>query len=212
MPLFDFLKRKPDPTTVIPTMALNVDSKEQSDNERHVNAKIELTQPSESPDVPENIFIEYAKPKPKQSMEPNEANSEANDLKVLYRYLEQSREKKGYEDALINPDTSYMEEQIVYIGNELGLLLSKIKSYYSGYMRKIDFHIETRKRSGMIETVDELMTHRETILEEIQIVAAIEADSINGKGLSQNPVLSYKKGFRNGFAAITYNSVLGRRS
>jgi len=164
------------------------------------------------PEIPENVFIEYATAKPKDKMEPSETKQEVNDLQSLYRYLEQNLEKKGYEDALVNPDTSYMDEHVQYIGNELGLLIAKIKTYYSGYMRTIDFHIETRKRSGMIETVDELLSHKETVLEEIKIVAVIETDAGKGIGLSQNLILGYKKGFRNGFAAITYNSVLGRKN
>lgn len=165
-----------------------------------------------NPEIPENVFIEYAKPKPKPSMETNETKPEVSDLQTLYRYLEQNLEKKGYEDALVNPDTGYMEEQVLYINNELALLISKIKTYYTGYMRTIDFHIETRQRSGMIETVDELIAHKETVAGEMKIVSSIEEDSRQRTGLSQNPILSYKKGFRNGFAAITYNTVLSRKN
>lgn len=168
-------------------------------------------QSSQNSDIPEDVFIEYAKPKPKEAGTV-EGKSAANDLQVLYKYLEQNLEKKGYEDALVNPDTSYMEEHIQYITNELSLLISKVKTYYSGYIRIIDFHIETRKRSGMIETVDELLAHKQTVMEEIEIVSSIQEDSNNRVGLSQNLVLSYKKGFRNGFAAITYNTVLSRKT
>jgi len=101
---------------------------------------------------------------------------------------------------------------VLYINNELALLISKIKTYYTGYMRTIDFHIETRQRSGMIETVDELIAHKETVAGEMKIVSSIEDDSRQRTGLSQNPILSYKKGFRNGFAAITYNTVLSRKN
>lgn len=170
------------------------------------------SKPDSTPEIPENVFIEYAKPKPKENMESNDGAQQVNDLQTLYRYLEQNLEKKGYEDALINPDSSYMDEHIQYINNELSLLIAKIKTYYSGYMRTIDFHIETRKRNGMIETVDELLTHKDTVLEEIRIVSSIEEDSAMGKGLSQNLILGYKKGFRNGFAAITYNNVLSKKN
>ncbi len=161
-------------------------------------------------EIPEHIFIESANPKPSKVNEVISANP-VNDLHALYRHLEQNFEKKGYEDALINPDTSYMEENITVINNNLKLLISKINTYYSGYLRTIDFHIETRKRSGLLETVDELISHKQTVLEEINNVAIIETDSNNGVGLSQNLALSYRKGFRNGFAAITYNTVLGRK-
>jgi hypothetical protein len=166
----------------------------------------------DAPDIPESVFIEYAKQKQKPSVEQEEIKSEVNDLQTLYRYLEQNLEKRGYEDALMNPDSSVMEEQVRYINNELALLVSKVRSYYSGYLRTIDFHIDTRRRSGLIETVDELLSHRETVLEETRIVAAIEEDAKNNTGLSQNLIIGYKRGFRNGFAAITYSSVFSKKN
>lgn len=163
-------------------------------------------------EIPEHVFIEYEKPKPPARMEPTDEQTEVYDLTALYKFLEQSFEKKGYEDALMNPDTSSMEEQIVLLQNSLTLMLSKVKTYYSAYMRNIEFHIETRKRNGMIETVDELQTHRKNIEEEITIVQSIAEEARQGAGLGQTMILSYKRGFRNGFAAITYNNVLSRKN
>ncbi|MBL7872108.1 MAG: hypothetical protein JNM78_10880 [Cyclobacteriaceae bacterium] len=172
---------------------------------------VEEPQKTAAPEIPEHIFIEQEKPKPtKMSEQPSSPS--VNDLHTLYRYLEQNLEKKGYEDALINPDTSYMQENVAFIINELNLLISKIKTYYNSHLRTIDFHIDTRKRSGMLETVDELISHKATIEEEITIVTSIESDASQNKGLSQNLILGYKKGFRNGFAAITYSTVLGRKN
>jgi hypothetical protein len=165
---------------------------------------------SELPNIQEHIFIEHEKPTINQDMETIEQENEKNDLKALYRFLERNLEKMGYEDALVNPDTSYMETHIKYIHNELNLVLAQVKTYYSGHLRNISFHIETRKRSGMVEMVDELMSHKETVEEEIAMVSTIEQDLVKKEGLSQNLFLSYEKGFKNGFAAITYNTILGK--
>jgi hypothetical protein len=164
------------------------------------------------PEIPEKIFIENEKPKPKTTMELSDEKPELNNLQTLYRYLEQNLESKGYEHALMNPDSSLMEEHVQFINNDLNLMISKVKTYYGGYLRTIDFHIETRKRNGMIETVEELMTHKDAILDEIKIVSTIEDEANNGKGVSQNLVLGYKKGFRNGMAAITYGTVFGKKN
>lgn len=168
---------------------------------------------TESPvEIPENIFVEFEKPIKPTHMEPTDEKDDVNDLKALYKFLEQSHEKKGYEDALMNPDTSSMEEQVVLLQNGLNLMLSKVKTYYSTYLRNIDFHLETRKRNGMVETVDELETHKQNIKEEISIVQGIEEEALKGAGLSQNMILSYRRGFKNGFAAITFNNILSRKS
>lgn len=163
------------------------------------------------PDIPEHVFIETTKPKQQNSAEVS-ARQAICDLQTLYRHLEKNLEKKGYEDALINPDSSYMEAHIKFINNDLSLLISKIKTYYSGYLHTIDFHLETRERSGMVETVDELRSHKATILEEVKIVSRIEEEALSGTGPSQNLILSYRKGFQNGFAAITYNTILSQRN
>jgi hypothetical protein len=179
--------------------------------ERELTNSVEEEKEKHSHEIPEHIFVEYQNPKTKKTMEPNVIQAEPIDLQSLYRYLEQNFESRGFEDALRNPDTSHMEEQVQYIHNDLNLLISKVKSYYNGHITKVDFHIATRQRSGMVETVDELVSHKKSMTEEMSIVASIEEDLRKGIGLSQNLFLSYKKGFKNGFAAITHNTIFNRR-
>lgn len=164
-----------------------------------------------SVEIPEHVFVEFEKPKHATTMEPTEEKESVNNLNALYKFLEYNYEKKGYEDALMNPDSNSMEEQVKLIRHEFDLMISKVKTYYSTYTRMIDFHIETRRRNGMIETVDELETHKKNILEEVNMVSTIFEDDKANTGLSQNRILSYKRGFKNGFAAITFNHILGRK-
>lgn len=162
------------------------------------------------PEIPEELFIEHSRPRlPKAT--PETEHLETCDIHTLYRYLERDLEKKGYEDALVNPDTAYLEEQILHIKSDLRLLISKIKTYYVRHLNDVKFHIESRQRQLLIETVEELIAYRSTIEEEIKIVGSIESDARDGAGLTENLILGYKKGFKNGFAAITYNTILGRR-
>jgi hypothetical protein len=168
-------------------------------------------EPERAAEIPEHVFVEYAHPSKKNRMEEQNEVPAIFDLETLYKFLDQNLEKKGYEDALVNPDTSYMEEHIRLLQNELELLVSRIQSDYRSHANKIDFHIETRKRSGMIETVEELLAHKKTTDEEALLVNSIYEASKRGEGISQNMVLSYKRGFRNGFAAITFNTILNRK-
>lgn len=205
MGLFDFFKgSKSEPEFVPPR---DVAAKDTLFNN---GAPVEKNE-KDLPDIPENVFIEYVKPNHK-TMETDETKPEVSNLQTLYRYLENNLESKGYDDALMNPDSSLMEEHIQFIYNDLNLLISRIKTYYASHLRTIDFHIESRKKNGMIETVEELMTHKATIVDEIKIVSSIEDDTNNGRGLGQNLILGYKKGFRNGFAAITHNAVFGKKN
>lgn len=210
MSLFNWFKdkRQPDVTEHAEDINTRVEENTLSAPETVTNNSI-----TETPvEIPENIFVEFEKPSKPTHMEPTDEKDDVNDLKALYKFLEQSHEKKGYEDALMNPDTSSMEEQVVLLQNGLSLMLSKVKTHYSTYLRNIDFHLETRKRNGMVETVDELETHKQNIKEEISIVQAIEQEALKSTGLSQNMILSYRRGFKNGFAAITFNNILSRKS
>lgn len=201
MKLFNFLQENPRDQHLI-------SASEQEGLENHNGQAKDV---KEAPvEIPEDVFVEYEKPSKKLSSENNE-RPEVNNLKFLYDFLERNLEKKGYEDALVNPDTSYMEENILHIRNELSLVISKTRIYYLRYLRTIDFHLDTRKKNGMVETVEELIAYRENVEQEFEIVSSIEADATKGIGLSQNPILGYKKGFRNGFAAITYNTILANR-
>lgn len=160
-------------------------------------------------DVPEQIFI--AQESPKTAPKPRETIAPVTNLDALYTYLGKNLEKAGYDDSLMNPDSSHMEEQLRFIKNELALLISQVKNYYSGHLREVDYHIETRRRSGMVETVDELLAHKANTEEKMQLVLQIENEARDGKGLTENLILSYKKGFRNGFAAITAATILNKR-
>lgn len=217
MGLFSFLNKKESTLPVLEDKSedTNVGSlQDKTDIETTRPAHIKNTtnhlENNTSPEIQEHIFVEYEKPKTKSLMEPNEPTQEVNNLQTLYRYLEQNLEKKGYEDALMNPDTSYRDEHVKYIQNELSLMISKVKTYYNSHLRTIDLHIETRKRGGMLELVDELVSERQIVEDELNIVSQIDQDSQNANGLTENLFLSYKKGFKNGFAAITYNTVLKR--
>lgn len=160
-------------------------------------------------DIPEQIFI--AQDSPKTAPKASETPAPVTNLDSLYAYLGRNLEKPGYEDSLMNPDSSHMEEQLRFIKNELALLISQVKNYYSGHLREVDCHIETRSRSGMVETVDELLAHKANTEEKMQLVLQIENEARDGKGLTENLILSYKKGFRNGFAAITVATILNKK-
>jgi hypothetical protein len=214
MGLFDFLINKRTETKQ--TLKENADVSQPKPDDKmntapdNLNSRSSSNGQGQSPDVPEKVFVEYERPKSKDH-EAIEEEVDIWNLRSLYDHLSRNLEKNGYEDALTNPDTSYMNEHVEYLKNDINLLISRIKNYYSGYLGQIEFHIESRKRNGMVETVEELVNHKKTIEREVSAVISIEEDTKMNTGLSQNLILSYKKGFKNGFAAITYNTILNRK-
>jgi hypothetical protein len=159
------------------------------------------------PEIPENIFIEKNKPVESAAAQQGGVTVD-NGINLLFKFLEQNHEAKGYDDALINPDTIHLEQNIEAMKNDLSRTILKVKTFYEDFIREIDFHIASRSRSGMIDTVEELTMKKRTAEHHIQQVMEIEEQAKNNEGLGQGIIISYTRGFRNGLAAISHHSIL----
>ncbi len=157
---------------------------------------------SDNTEIPENVFIE------------NEGAAGKNDeqkekgIYLLYQFLEQNYETKGYDDALMNPDNTNLQENIAAIKNDLERTIRKVKTHYEDLIRKTDFHIASRSRSGMIDIVEELQVEKQTAESHIQQIKEIEVDAAKNLGVGQGLILSYTRGFKNGLAAISHHSIM----
>jgi len=158
------------------------------------------------PPIPEQTFSENP-----PSAEQNTQAPPEKTINVLFEFLDRNHEAKGYDDALINPDINHLEQNLQSIKNELERTIRKVKTYYEDFIKEIDFHIESRGRSGMIDTVDELKMKKDIAESHIKKIQEIEEDSRNGRGDGQGVLMSYTKGFKNGLAAISHHSILKRK-
>jgi len=158
------------------------------------------------PDIPENVFIENGETERKAPAEKQEKSD--NNIGMLYRFLDRDLESQGHDDALRNPDTTNLQENIAYIKNELQRTIKKVKTFYESFIREINFHIESRSRSGMVDTVQELQMKKQIAEDHIKKVLEIEDDTKNDRGDSQGLILSYTRGFKNGLAAISHYSII----
>lgn len=156
---------------------------------------------------PQGVFVEKKDQEPadKEVFSPSE-----HGINLLFQFLERNFEKKGYEDALINPDTTHLEQNIAGLKNELERTIRKVKTFYEDFIREIDFHISSRTRSGMIDTVEELNVKKGTAESHVRQVLEIEQEASESRGVAQGIVLSYTRGFRNGLAAISHHSIMNR--
>lgn len=160
------------------------------------------------PEIPENVFIEKEKPENAPSEQNNNVTSNESGINLLFQFLEKNHEGKGYDDALINPDNTHLEQNIEALKNDLERTIRKIKTFYEDFIREINFHIGSRSRSGMIDTVEELTVKKETAENHIKQILEIENDAKNNKGVGQGVIISYTRGFKNGLAAISHHSIM----
>lgn len=162
------------------------------------------------PEIPENIFLEKEKPENNSDNERNNSTSSENGINLLFEFLEKNHEGKGYDDALVNPDSTHLEQNIEALKNDLERTIRKLKIFYEDFIREINFHIGSRSRSGMVDTVEELTVKKETAENHIKQIIEIENDAKNNKGVGQGVIISYTRGFRNGLAAISHHSIMKR--
>lgn len=118
----------------------------------------------------------------------------------------------GYKDALVTPDTSYLEMKKQMLKIELEVIIERALKYYNDKLSEFDFHIKTRTQSGLMDTVDEVESEKRKVLDEIENIKAILADAQDNKGKGQIVVLSYERGFKRGLAAITSATLFGKKN
>ena len=92
-------------------------------------------------------------------------------IDVIYNYLKDDYESKGYNDALTNPDSSYKEMNKSMIKSTLEVKFKQVRLRYEDDLQTIEFHITSRKEAGLIELVKELETKKDNNPQNIYFVA-----------------------------------------
>lgn len=160
------------------------------------------------PDIPERVFIE------KENLGQEQERVAPVKLEIsieqLFVFMDKNHEAKGYEDALMNPDISHLNQNVLALKNQFERTIRRVKTFYEDFIREIDFHIETRSRNGLVDIVDELRMKRNIADSHMQKVLAIEEEAKNDTGDSQGMIISYTRGFKNGLSAISHHSILKR--
>lgn len=153
---------------------------------------------ADSNQINEDVFTEKSEKKP---------NSKEMGIHQLYAMLNTDNEQKGFDDALINPDISHLDEGITIIKNDLQRSIDQVKLYYGDYLQEIDFHIESRKSSSMFTVVEELTMRKDIAKNHLEKVLKIESESQNGRADQLAIVRTYVRGFKRGLAAITFTEM-----
>lgn len=160
-------------------------------------------------DIPEEIFIAKENEE-KEKPEEKTAAPSTGGIQLLYDFLDNNYELKGYDDALRNPDTTHLDQNVVALKNDLERLIRKVKTFYEDFIRQINFHIASRSRSGMVDTVEELSVKKEIAESHIKQVIEIEEQAKLNQGVGHGIIISYTRGFRNGLAAISGHFILNK--
>jgi len=160
-------------------------------------------------DIPEATFIEKEAPENERPQE-SAVTPVNGGIHLLYDFLDRNYETKGYNDALVNPDITHLDQNVIALKNDLERSIRKVKTFYEDFIRQINFHITSRSRSGMIDTVEELTVKKETAESHIKQVMEIEEQAKQNEGVGYGIIISYTRGFKNGLAAISSHIILNK--
>lgn len=163
------------------------------------------------PEIPENVFIEKENQNKSAEVSSNDKVVKDSNIELLFQFLDKDYEEMGYNDALRNPDSSHLDQNLEAIKNSLFRVIRRVKTFYEDFIKEINFHIESRSRSGMVDTVEELKMKKSIAEDHIKKVIEIEDDAKNNIGESQGIIISYSRGFRNGLAAISHSQIMTKK-
>ncbi|MCD8740182.1 hypothetical protein LT679_06165 [Mucilaginibacter roseus] len=165
------------------------------------------------PEIDENIFIEKNVPKP-QFNTTNTQRAEQptdNNINLLYSFLDRNHEAKGYDDALVNPDSSHLNQNLDALKSELIRTIKKVKTFYEDFIQETEYHIISRSRNGLVDIVEELEMKKRIAVGHLEKVKIIQDSTENNEGDCKGIMISYTRGFKNGLAAISHYEILKRK-
>ena len=161
----------------------------------------------EQPTVEQNVLVEDANEEKPVNNIVTITYGTGKAIDLIYNFLKDDYESKGYDDALTNPDSSYKEMNKAMIKSSLEVKFKQVRRRYEDDLRTIDFHINSRKEAGLIELVKELETKKEILLQHVKELNTMEQDFLNEAPYMMGMLFSYERGFLRGLAALSLEQI-----
>lgn len=128
-------------------------------------------------------------------------------IDLIYSFLKEDYETKGYDDALSNPDVSYKEMNKSMIRSNLEIKFRQVKLKYTDNLRNLDFHIKSRSEAGLVDLVKQLEMKKEMLLQHMEELNRMERDFQENVPYMTGMLLSYERGFLRGLGALSLEQI-----
>ena len=161
----------------------------------------------EKPTIEQNVLVEETNEEKPVNNIVTITYGTGKAIDLIYNFLKDDYESKGYDDALTNPDSSYKEMNKAMIKSSLEVKFKQVRRRYEDDLRTIDFHINSRKEAGLIELVKELETKKEILLQHVKELNTMEQDFMNEAPYMMGMLFSYERGFLRGLAALSLEQI-----
>ena len=170
-------------------------------SEQAAMAEAKQSEQDQVPEIQKGDFIDEIPPSDDNSLIIRYGTGMPIDL--IYGFLKEDYETKGYEDAMSNPDVSYKEMNKQIIRSNLEVKFRQVKLRYTDDLRTIGFHINSRSNAGLVDVVKQLETQKETLVQHMNELDKMEQDFRDSLPYMTGMLFSYERGFLRGLAALS---------
>jgi hypothetical protein len=125
-----------------------------------------------------------------------------HDISWIFDYIDQDREQKGYDDALINPDGHYRADYVKLFWSSLSLKIKMSKEHYDSLLQEEEVYLDKCEKSGLLDTVAQLNKRMTHVREKIDQLNELAEKAQKQEGEAERAILSYNRGFNRGLAAL----------
>lgn len=159
------------------------------------------------PEIPEDIFVDNTEPTFLNNNDERNGNvyevifGTGFPIDTIYGFINKDFEQKGFDDAMINTESSYKESGKKLIINELKQLFEQVKLKYKGDLRELSIHIKNLETQGLPLQAAQLKVRQDTFLEHLEKIQEMENSLNNYEEQVTRMVVTYERGFLKGLAA-----------
>lgn len=125
----------------------------------------------------------------------------------VFWYMEKDWEEDGMRDAIGNPDINYMNMKIEIIKQGLVRRFEMTRLRYNKLIRDCEAQMESLNTFGLTATLSSITSQIDTYKEHIQKLNDLESRFQKGAAELLTMTESYKRGFANGVAQRTQQTI-----
>lgn len=149
--------------------------------------------PPVSASSPSQILFPMAQP----SVQINSASS----IDSIEEFLLQSFEEQGFNDAIVNSERKYMDDNKQRIKQTLNLLIDKVQRIYKQKLDGIELQVKQLEEFGYSHAMDKCEAEKARVTQITEELVALKTENAEGRGKSALPLISYERGFARGVAS-----------
>ncbi|MDR1810714.1 MAG: hypothetical protein LBR34_10005 [Prevotella sp.] len=154
------------------------------------------------PEIRREDFVDDTEPVATQTRDENiitiDEYGTGQPIDIIYSALREDYESKGFNDALLNPDISYKNNNLQIIRGNLEVKFKQVLLKYHDNLKRIDSAIKTLISAGSIDSVDKLTVEKEIWEKHVDEINEMKKDLDKKEVYMMGIFNSYEKGFLKG--------------